>query len=246
MIAIKLGGSVITNKEKECRFNKRITYRLAGEIAEAGKKVMIVHGAGSFGHPQAKKHGLHKGFVNRKKQIDGISLTHFTVRQLNLKVMDALRSAGIPAVSMPPFPFPDEKFSYRIGRLVEVGLMPVTFGDVLLNNDVSIISGDALMETLSKELGAERAIFVTNVDGIYADPGRKGSIIRECSADELNGIFFRGDVKADVTSGMAGKVRSIKEMVYSGIEVDVVNGRKPGRLRDAINGKVVGTRVIEK
>ncbi|NIA10155.1 MAG: kinase [Nitrospiraceae bacterium] len=243
MIAIKLGGSVITDKEKEYCFKKRITYRLAEEIASAGKDVLIVHGAGSFGHPQAKKYRLNEGFVDRERQVEGISLTHFSVRMLNLKVMEALRHAGIPAVSIPPFPFIDNAFSEKVGRAAGEGLTPVTFGDVLLDGNVSIVSGDYLMEILSREFGVERAIFVTNVDGIYEDPGRKESLIKECTVKELENVFFGENAGADVTSGMAGKVKSIKEIAHSGIEVGIINGRKSGRLRDAIYGSIKGTRV---
>jgi len=243
MIAIKLGGSVITDKEKESCFNKRITYRLAEEIASAGKKVLIVHGAGSFGHPQAKRYNLNRGFIDRARQIEGISLTHFSVRMLNLKVMEALRHAGIPAVSISPFPFIDSSFAGKVEMAVKEGLTPVTFGDVILDGNVSIVSGDYLMEIFSKEFDIERAIFVTNVDGIYENPSKKESLIKECTVKELEKVFFKGNAGADVTSGMAGKVKSIKEIAYSGVEVDVINGRKPGRLKDAINGIVAGTRV---
>jgi isopentenyl phosphate kinase len=245
MIAIKLGGSVITDKEKESHFNKRITYRLAEEIASAGKKVIIVHGAGSFGHPQAKRYRLNEGFVDKKRQVEGISLTHFSGRVLNLKVMEALRHAGIPAVSIPPFPFIDESFVEKAKVAVKNGLVPVTFGDVILDGNVSIVSGDYLMEIFSKEFDVERAIFVTNVDGIYREPGKKETLIRECTVEELENVFFKSNAGADVTSGMAGKVKSIKEIAYSGVEVDVINGRKPGRLKDVINGIVAGTRVKE-
>jgi len=243
MIVIKLGGSVITDKEKDSHFNKRITYRLAEEIASAGKKALIVHGAGSFGHPQAKRYRLNEGFVDKKRQVEGISLTHFSVRVLNLKVMEALRHAGIPAVSIPPFPFIDDSFIEKAKVAVKNGLVPVTFGDVVLDGNVSIISGDILMEIFAREFEVERAIFVTNVDGIYEDPERKDSLIKECTVKELEKVFFKGNAGADVTSGMAGKVKSIKEIAYSGVEVDVINGRKPGRLKDAINGIVAGTRV---
>ena len=243
MIAIKLGGSAITDKEKESCFRKRVTYSLADEIASAEKEVLIVHGAGSFGHPQAKKYNLNKGFIDRKNQLRGISLTHISVRRLNLKVMEALNNAGINAVAIPPFPFLDDSFVEKVSTALKEGLTPVTFGDVLVEGNVSIVSGDYLMEIFSKEFEVERAIFVTNVDGIYKDPKRKETLIKECTVGELESVFFGENAGADVTSGMAGKLKSIKEIAYSGVEVDVINGRKPGRLEYAINGIAAGTRV---
>ena len=246
MIPIKLGGSVITYKDKENAYNARVAQRLAREINMAGKKAVIVHGAGSFGHPQAKKYFLHKGFVDKERQIRGISLTHTCVRKLNINLLDTLISAGITAVSFPPFPSIGEFFFENIRNASRVGLTPVTFGDVLLDSDVSIISGDKLMEFISQYMKVERAIFVTNVDGIYSDIEQRTTLIKECTPDELHSAVLKGSRATDVTSGMAGKVKSIKRMAYSGVEVHLVNGKKPRKLFDAIQGKRVGTMVVSK
>ena len=82
MIILKIGGSVITNKAQENTFKKGIMDRLSKEIKTSGKKIMIVHGAGSFGHITAKKYGLQNGFQDTK-QIKGFSLTHLSVQKLN-------------------------------------------------------------------------------------------------------------------------------------------------------------------
>ncbi|UCH38405.1 MAG: hypothetical protein JSV76_06030, partial [Candidatus Bathyarchaeota archaeon] len=48
---LKLGGSVITNKEKPCTPNHSVIMRLAHEIKRANiTPLVIVHGGGSFGH----------------------------------------------------------------------------------------------------------------------------------------------------------------------------------------------------
>ncbi|KAA0002784.1 MAG: isopentenyl phosphate kinase family protein [Thermoplasmata archaeon] len=246
MIVIKLGGSVITYKNKENTFNARATKRLAKEIAEAGEKIIIVHGAGSFGHPQAKEYELHKGFVDKERQIKGISLTHASVRKLNMKILDVFISLGINAVSLPPFPSISKSFLENVKKIADMGLTPVTFGDVLLNSNVSIISGDKLMELIALHVKAERAIFVTDVDGIYGDMKKDDSLFKICTPNELEDAFIHGSKATDVTSGMAGKVKSIKRMAYSGVEVHVINGKKPRRLFNAIKGKRVGTMVIPK
>jgi isopentenyl phosphate kinase len=67
LIIIKLGGSVITDKAKpKGSFRKNVVLRIAGEIKRAQNKkkfkLIIVHGAGSYGHPIAKKYNLNKGY----------------------------------------------------------------------------------------------------------------------------------------------------------------------------------------
>ena len=58
MIIIKLGGSIITDKTDYRKFNKDVVARLCKEIKESGQKVIIVHGAGSFGHIISKRFKL--------------------------------------------------------------------------------------------------------------------------------------------------------------------------------------------
>ena len=62
MFLVKLGGSVITDKARYRVFNKDRVARLCSEIAESGKDVIVVHGAGSFGHVLAKRHSLQDGY----------------------------------------------------------------------------------------------------------------------------------------------------------------------------------------
>ncbi len=59
---IKLGGSVITQKDKEYTFKKSVVKRLAKEIKKSNKKVLIAHGSGSFGHTSALKYGGMNGY----------------------------------------------------------------------------------------------------------------------------------------------------------------------------------------
>ncbi|MFO8132965.1 MAG: isopentenyl phosphate kinase [Thermoplasmatota archaeon] len=241
MIAVKLGGSVVTDKRRECCYRADVAQRLAHELAAADEPVMVVHGAGSYGHPQAERYGLQQG--GGPDVLEGVAVTHAAVRDLNLRLLTAMHQAGIAAVSLPPFPSLDEGFTERMRQAVTAGLTPVTFGDVLIEPEVAIVSGDVLMQRLSAGLSAHRAIFVTNVDGILRNPKRPETVIARCTPDELSGAAFDDVDGADVTAGMAGKVKAIKEMAYSGIDVAVINGGKAGRLRQALQGDVHGTMV---
>ena len=244
MIAVKLGGAAITNKQQERCFRTQVTQRLAEELATTDEPLLIVHGAGSFGHPQAKRYCLHLGWVPQLNQREGIAFTHATVRELNCLVLAALHRAGIPGVAIPPFPTLDKAYVDHIKQVIDIGLIPVTFGDVLIDGQPSIVSGDELMYQLSLPLQAKQAIFVTNVDGIYANPADPSTVIGTCTPDELQEAVVGGSIHSDVTAGMAGKVKSINEMVHSGVEVAIINGTKPGRLHDALHGSVKGTTVV--
>ncbi len=241
MIAVKLGGSVVTDKRRECCYREAAAARLAHELSGVDERILVVHGAGSFGHPQAERYQLQQGGGPNVQE--GVAVTHAAVRDLNLRLLTAMHGAGVAAVSLPPFPSLDDGLAGKARRILAAGLTPVTFGDVLVHPAVAIVSGDRLMQRLSVALDARLAIFVTNVDGIYRDPGRPETLIERCTPDELTAALFDGVAGADVTAGMAGKVKAIKEMAYSGIDVAVVNGNESGRLQQAVHGDVHGTRV---
>ena len=66
LIFLKLGGSLITDKQRPRTPRPEVLSRLAGEIGRALKaqpKISLVlgNGAGSFGHVTAKKYGTRQG-----------------------------------------------------------------------------------------------------------------------------------------------------------------------------------------
>ncbi len=90
-IVLKLGGSVITFKDKEQEANVKAVRRLAGEIAEAKpESLLIVHGGGSFGHPKARKYEIFKGYKSEKSQLLGFSETRVSTLKLNSLVVKIL------------------------------------------------------------------------------------------------------------------------------------------------------------
>ena len=96
-VILKLGGSVITDKSGNCSVDYERLDWIASEIAkrQADKKIIIIHGAGSCGHPEAKQHHLDKGLD--ANNISGIFITHKAVSALNDAVVNALRARGVEA-----------------------------------------------------------------------------------------------------------------------------------------------------
>jgi len=250
MKLVKLGGSVITNK-KEARADSRAPPRfLAGaarrllrEIRDSGEKVILVTGAGSFGHVKAKKHGLAGGF-RQDSQWDGFVEVSRDIRRLNLMVLDAGLGLGMRLVSVPPSVsalLTDGRIHYLdegvFRRYLSAGITPVTFGDVALDTSrkFSICGGDLLMQRLAEAFSAERALFVSDIDGIRV--GGDGNVAHEFAPGDLARITpARGPRGQDVTGGIVEKARLALAMGAAGTEVAVINGKKGGRLLDALRG----------
>ena len=53
-VVIKWGGGLITFKDQLCTVNQEVIDELAEVCSKTDKRLVIVHGAGSFGHMKAK------------------------------------------------------------------------------------------------------------------------------------------------------------------------------------------------
>jgi len=164
--------------------------------------------------------------------------------------MDAMIDAGMSPISIPPSSiavYESGNLSHFPTQLFEMysrmGLTPVSFGDMVPDTKrlFSICSGDHIMRELADLDGVERAIFATDVDGIYDRPPA------ENGAKLLEEIYPNKEVLTelmytDTTGGMAQKIADGLAIAKKGVEVLVINGLVEGRLEKAIKGeKVPGT-----
>lgn len=261
LLIIKLGGSIITNKNKplptlRIPIIKQISRRLKN-IYQSGKyQIILIHGAGSYGHPLAKKYGLHLGMKTREQKY-GFCLTDQSMFKLNSIIMDHLLQACIPAVSLPPRSFIKQSvgklkdFDYQLIKLyLAQNQIPVLFGDVVLDDKwgCSIISGDTLVSYLAKNLKADQVIFLSDVDGIFdSDPKKnpKAKLIPEVTDKNLKQILqgLTANNQNDVTGEMQGKILTIKENLTH-IPIYIINGLKAANLVKAVEQDRVGTKLL--
>jgi len=255
MFIIKLGGSVITDKSKKNSFKKNIMDRLSAEISKSKKEVILIHGAGAYGHILAKEHNLDKGY-KKLGQIQGFAETHTSVKKLNTLVLNSLQEKNIPAVSISPHSIMKLnnhkiiKMDYDIfDDYLKQGFTPVTFGDVVLDKKLgfSICSGDLLIQILAQNFKPEKTIFVIDEDGLYnANPktDKNAELIQCMTPDELKLLDTSADKHADVTGGMKGKTDAIKDIAKNGVDTVLLNGNKPDRLYNVLVGKKTKCTII--
>jgi len=248
MFIVKLGGSVITNKAKQCCFKQEIMNNLSKEIKKADQQLILVHGAGSFGHVLAKQYRLNEGYKT-DDQLQGFSLTHAMVQQLNSLVLKSLHDHDIEAVAVSPHSIlkldshKPASTNYAIFKeYLDCGFTPVAFGDVVLDKKIrfSICSGDLLVQMLAEQFKPEKVIFVIDENGLYTsnpkqDP--KATLIDSMTSNELDALSTTIDEHADVTGGMKGKIDTIKHIARLGVDTVLLNGNKPNRLYNILVGK---------
>jgi isopentenyl phosphate kinase len=246
---IKLGGSVVTFKERALAANEDAISKIASALSKILPPLIVVHGGGSFGHYWSVRYDMH----TRPADYDslGVAIVHESMIKLNQIIVNNLIQKGLAAYCLQPSVFTNgsEPIQSRMLQIMAMAkkVLPVTFGDVVHINGrkFSILSGDALMTILAKSLRPTRVIFATNVDGLYTDMNSK-RIVKEIrvggrkkNLDTDTAISIADISLDDVTGGMKRKVTEAKNIASMGIEVIMINGLEPQRIIDAAEGKSV-------
>jgi isopentenyl phosphate kinase len=272
MMILKLGGSIITEKgAKTPTINNKNLKRISKEIKNAlnhlntndSNGLIIVHGAGSFGHPFASEYQI-GNIISSKEEFEkkkiGFSLTQKWVKKLNSIVCDTLIEEGIPVVSIQPSSFiitRNKRIEVAdldiIKKYLENGFIPVIYGDVVSDLEetikMAVVSGDQIINYLAKNLKTERIILGTDVDGVYNKNPKKYSnakLISELSSlKDLESLDSTTNI--DVTGGMIGKIKELLELAEIGIKSEIINAEHKNIVQNALSGeKVLGTIIKKK
>jgi len=255
-VVIKLGGSVITPKGSGRQVvRKEVVLRIGKEIVETGiQRVVIVHGAGSFGHTVVNKTGINKGIKGRKGLVDWSS-AQLVQNKLNVMVTEILLQAGIPAFAFQPTGIVVLKAGkiqrlekFVLEELVSLGLVPVLYGIPAYDRErkCTILSGDTIAPVIAEILGIDYVVYATDVDGVYdSDPkinpcAKRIPVINRENWKKIEKLVG-GSACVDVTGGMKGKIKEMIEWARKGVKARIVNALIPGRISKAIKGENVGT-----
>lgn len=237
MILIKLGGSIITNKEKPLSVRRKTINNLAKSLKKINEPMIIVHGGGSYGHYWSVKYNMHT--KEKKYDLRGVAIVKNSMIELNKIILDSLLKNKLNPYCLPPTDFmsgnkPISKKVKEIEKIAKSGLIPVTYGDALWygQKKTYILSGDKVMTHLAKILRPRLCIFVLNEDGLYSDLKSK-KLIYELR-DKRHLI---SENKMDVTGGMTRKVEEALKISKIGMNVFFVNGNKPERILKAIRNR---------
>ena len=259
LIILKLGGSLITRKDRdEAEVNEEALKRISKEISQTLKqkqiKLIIVHGAGPFGHVPAKKYELSGGFKTAD-QSKGIAVTRASMEKLNGKVVKFLMDAGVNAVAFQSSAagvLEDGRLASfnveAVRGLLRMNLVPVGYGDVLvdLKKGCSILSGDQLVPYLAGKLSASRVVIATDYNGIFdGDPkDKKSKKIDVITWENISMLDGRRTSGTDVTGGIKRKVTELLNLANEGIECEIISGNEKDYVKRALLGeKGLGTTI---
>lgn len=235
-VVLKLGGSVITDKSGECAIDHARLREIAGELAAHRETALVlVHGAGSCGHPEARRYRINEGLT--PENIPGVYETHTAVSNLNTAVVTALRDAGVEAIGIHPLGLglaEDGRLvsfeTRHIAEMTEHGIVPVLHGDVVMDRlrGSCIVSGDQLVTRLAAALGSRRIGLATDVPGVLAS----GRVVPRINRRTIGSLDVSGSGNTDVTGGMRGKIAELLTLADAGIDSHIFHVSKIGRFLD--------------
>ncbi len=247
---VKLGGSCLTDKAREEHFHRGAAKRLVGEVARSGVPCVLLHGAGSFGHPHVKRHliGIEPADDDAK---EGVAATLASVGRLHGDIVQLAHDAGLRPVSIPLhvqctseggmlMDFPLD----QLEQLLREGYTPVLCGTLVRDDALGwrVVSADEILELLAEELDPRIAIFCTDVDGVFdRHPEAPGATllphVQDLETVDKVAAFDEGP-GADVTGRMRGKLHRAFTVAESCPTI-ILNGTARGRLLEALKGKAV-------
>lgn len=255
---LKLGGSIITQKAVQPPVARvdvltDIMQGLAVAVSHSQDDVVLIHGAGSYGHAIAAAHALVRGVCGDAEKRNAAKMCQSQVATLHEIVMTAAIGQGIPVRSIKTH----EVIVQTAGHISSfdmspihaargAGYIPVLYGDVVPDTEweYSICSGDTIAAHLATSLGAFRLVFASDIDGIYtADPHLYGDaiLLQEILVEDIIEESIAGigpSHHTDVTGGLYGKLQSFAHMMEASQlkEVIVYNGLQKDRLLPALMG----------
>jgi isopentenyl phosphate kinase len=254
VILLKLGGGLLTDKNKPLSIREDIVKSAVKQIIDANEKIILIHGGGSFGHPLAKKYSISNGIDKTiPDQILGVAETHHAMIKFNSYLIEQFLESSYPVLSFQTssiFTKDSEVISTKSLDVIEIALdlniMPILYGDIILDKQgsFSIISGDQIILALCQNLhnyNISKVVFAMESDGLYIvdkDNSENCKLVTECYSNELDSLNLADlGQKIDVTGGIKSKLNFIKTICKSKIPVQLLNGLIEGYIHKSLKNQ---------
>jgi len=255
---LKLGGSLITDKDQASTARHDVIERLANEITAARLenpqlRLILGHGSGSFGHVAASKHGTRAG-VHSNEEWAGFADVWLAASALNRIMVEAFHAVGLPALSFSALSAVTAANGQvkdwditPIQQALDHGLVPLVYGDVVFDaqRGGTILSTEDLFAHLARQLHPQRILLAGLEAGVWADYPANTQLLEHITAANLPQweAALQESASTDVTGGMSAKVREMVALLKEvpNCEARIFSGQDPGSVRAALAGESLGT-----
>ena len=261
IIVVKYGGSAMSNEELQRNVIKDVTL-----LKLVGFKPIIVHGGGKEISRWVGKVGKEAQFVNGLRVTDDetMEIAEMVLGRVNKRLVTMVEELGVKAVGLSgkdgQMLQVEKKYSEGqdigyVGNitsvnpkilfdLLEKGYLPIV-SPVGLGEDFATynINADDAACAIAKAVGADKLVFLTDIEGLYKDINDKSSFISRITASEAESLIEDGFIGG----GMLPKLNNCTSAVLNGVNrVHILDGRIPHcLLLEIFTNEGVGTAIIK-
>lgn len=248
-IVVKVGTSTLTHKTG--RLNIRRVEQLVKTLADiynAGHEVILVS-SGAIGLGMGKL-----GMVERPKDTPGKQACA-AIGQCELMYLydDLFSDYSITVAQMLLTKYilledRRQNVENALERLLSLGVIPVVNeNDTVAIDELELEVGenDSLAAVVATLANADLLIIMSDIDGLYdcdpkkAEDARLIPVVHEIN-EEIRGLAGGAGSKFG-TGGMKTKIHAVELAYEAGIDVVLMNGKRPRRLYELFEDKEVGT-----
>ena len=262
IIVVKYGGSAMSNEELQKNVIKDVTL-----LKLVGFKPIIVHGGGKEISRWVSKVGKEAEFVNGLRVTDSetMEIAEMVLGRVNKNLVRMVEELGVKAVGISgkdgKLLTVEKKLSNGqdigfVGNVTKVS--PKIIYDLLENDFLPIISPIGLGEdyetyninaddaacAIAKAVGADKLVFLTDIEGLYRDINDRSSFISRITAADADALINEGIVGG----GMLPKLGNCTDAIKNGVNrVHILDGRIPHcLLLEIFTNSGVGTAIIKE
>ncbi len=260
IIVVKYGGSAMSNEELQRNVIKDVTL-----LKLVGFKPIIVHGGGKAISQWVGKVGKEAEFINGLRVTDAetMEIAEMVLSRVNKQLVTMVEELGVKAIGISGkdggLLKVDKKYSdgQDIGYVGDVKEVDAKILYDMLENDflpiVAPIGLDDNFETyninaddaacaIAKAVGADKLVFLTDVEGLYRDFNDKSSFISRMTATDADALIGSGMIGG----GMLPKLNNCTDAIKSGVgRVHILDGRVPHcLLLEIFTKQGIGTAII--
>ncbi len=241
-LVVKYGGAAMENEELMREVVADIEL-----LKLMGMRVVLVHGGGKAINKLLSDLELPVQFKNGLRVTDDATMEavmEVLVGKVNQQLVWSLNEYGHNAVGITGADGktfkcePVDPELGRVGRIREVdsrliesilddGYVPVVASVGCGPDGFYNINADVAAAKVAQALHADKLVFLTDVDGLYADYRDKDSLISGLTREDTHVLLESGELDG----GMLPKIRSIAESLDAGVpQVHILNGTFPHSL----------------
>lgn len=240
IIVVKYGGSAMANPELQKNVIKDVTL-----LKLVGFKPIIVHGGGKEISKWVNKVGKEAQFVNGLRVTDAetMEIAEMVLNKVNKQLVSMVQELGVNAVGVSgkdggllkvDKKYSDGKDIGFVGEVKEVNskilfdmldndflpiVCPIGMDD---NFDSYNINADDAACAIAKAIGADKLVFLTDVEGLYKDFNDKSSFISRITVSEAEDLINSGTLGG----GMLPKLNNCTAAIKEGVSrVHILDGR---------------------